>query len=748
MGKTVEFTGTVERKIYQGSGEFRIYAMNVDEKVYPDIVQTKYGNVTIKGDIVALDSDVLYSILADEEDGGQYGISYHVRRITRNKPTTGTDVYEFLRCILTDQQADTLYSAYPDIIDIILNGGTIDFSRTRGIKEKTFEKIKKKVIENFAMMDVMSKYDGLLSFNVIQKLFEKYTSTEMIDKKLREDPYETLCGISRVGFLKADALIQEIDKKANIAIANGKEPVLSFDEPILKSKQRCLFCIIYNLDQNELNGNTYIGYIPLKNLVSSMANECIEHFGECLKDDRIYCSVSDDIIANKYTYETEKEIAEVIRDGLKNRTQYDIKNIDQYREHDGKTLTDEQFCILKMVALFNINILNGNAGSGKSQTIASVIRMLDNNNLSYMLMAPTGKAAKVLKEYTGYEATTIHRGLGYKSNGDWLYSCDNKLACDVIIVDEMSMVDIYLFKHLLDAIDFTQTKLLMVGDDAQLPSVGCGNVLHDLMRVRSIPKMTLKKIFRYADGGLMKVATDIRTPTRYLESDKPIAQYGDDYFYIDIDYDHQDEVLSKLVTIYRKLLEGHVSPADIQVLSAMRVGDYGSKKINGILQKLANLNYGSKAVLKVGDTEFYEGDIVIQISNNYKACVYDPESQFDELPETFIANGETGTVKKIIGDTMIIEFPDATVLYDKNDAERLDLGYCMTVHKSQGSSSKYVIYITPKAHTYMTNCNLMYVAVTRTKKRCYHIGMKKTINTCLQKKEDFNRNTLLKTFLQ
>jgi len=753
MSKIVEFAGTVERKIYQGFGEFRIYAMSVDPSIYPDIVQNQYGNVSIKGDIIELDQDVVYSIVATEEDGGKYGISYNVKKITRHKPTTGADVYKFLQCILTDQQADVLYKEYPDIIDIILSGKTIDFSKTKGIKEKTFEKIKKKVVENFAMMDVMSKYDGILPFTVIQRLFDKYTSTEMIDKKLSEDPYDTLCGISRVGFLKADTLIQEIDRQANLDIANGKEPVIQFDEPVITSKQRCLFCIIYNLDQNELNGNTYIGYTALKNLVSAMAQECIDHFSECLSDDRIYCDIANDVIANKHTYETEKTIAEMINEGLSHRTAYDIKDIDQYREIDGKILTDEQFCILKMVSMFNVNILNGNAGSGKSQTIAAVIKMLNDNYRSYMLMAPTGKAAKVLKEYTGYNATTIHRGLGYKpgngENGDWSYNQSNKLQCDVVIVDEMSMVDISLFKHLLDAIDFEATKLLMVGDDAQLPSVGCGNVLHDLLATRKIPKMTLTKIFRYADGGLMKVATDIRMSTKYLEpTSKQVVPFGDDYSFVDVDPENQDQILSRLIMIYRKLLSTHVAPADIQVLSAMKVGDFGGRKINSALQKIANLNYGSKKMIKVGEVEYYEGDIVIQIANNYKACVYDPEYQFEDASETFIANGETGVVKEIIGDTMIIEFPDATVLYDKNDIEKLDLGYCMTVHKSQGSSSQYVIYITPKAHTYMTNSNLMYVAITRTQKRCFHIGMRKTVNYCLTKKEDYNRNTLLKTFLE
>lgn len=753
MSKIVEFAGTVERKIYQGFGEFRIYAMSVDPSIYPDIVQNQYGNVSIKGDIIELDPDVVYSIVATEEDGGKYGISYNVKKITRHKPTTGADVYKFLQCILTDQQADVLYKEYPDIIDIILSGKTIDFTKTKGIKEKTFEKIKKKVVENFAMMDVMSKYDGILPFTVIQRLFDKYTSTEMIDKKLSEDPYDTLCGISRVGFLKADTLIQEIDRQANLDIANGKEPVIQFDEPVITSKQRCLFCIIYNLDQNELNGNTYIGYTALRNLVSAMTQECIDHFSECLGDDRIYCDISNDVIANKHTYETEKTIAEMINEGLSHRTAYDIKDIDQYREIDGKTLTDEQFCILKMVSMFNVNILNGNAGSGKSQTIAAVIKMLNDNYRSYMLMAPTGKAAKVLKEYTGYNATTIHRGLGYKpgngENGDWSYNQSNKLQCDVVIVDEMSMVDISLFKHLLDAIDFETTKLLMVGDDAQLPSVGCGNVLHDLLATRKIPKMTLTKIFRYADGGLMKVATDIRMSTKYLEpTSKHVIPFCDDYSFIDVDPENQDQVLSRLIMIYRKLLSTHVAPADIQVLSAMKVGDFGGRKINSALQKIANLNYGSKKMIKVGEVEYYEGDIVIQIANNYKACVYDPEYQLEDASETFIANGETGVVKEIIGDTMIIEFPDATVLYDKNDIEKLDLGYCMTVHKSQGSSSQYVIYITPKTHTYMTNSNLMYVAITRTQKRCFHIGMRKTVNYCLTKKEDYNRNTLLKTFLE
>ena len=763
LGRLVNFTGSVEREVYIGNGDFKIYGMDVDYTLYPDIQRNNFGNVTIKGDMVKLDNFVDYDITAYEVISKQYGASYSVVKIRREKPTSQRDVYDFLRAVLTENQADNLYRVYPDIIDRIINNEPVDLEKVKGVKEKSFAKIKKKVIDNFAIMDAVTRFNGLLSFPMIEKLFKKYSSVDLIEKKLNENPYECLCEISRVGFLTADAIVQAMEVESQKRVALGENPSVIFDEPVKTSKQRCQFCVLYLLDKNEDEGNTFITYEDLRDEVSKVANECADHLMDCLQDSRIKFDVKRNAISKATTYKSEAYIAYTIINALKNKNGLSVDNFEDYREMDGKRLTDDQFVVLKMLSKCNVSILNGSAGTGKTSTIHAVIKMLEDHNITYMLMAPTGKAAKVLKEYTGKSTATIHRGLGYNPDKGWAFNEESPLDVDVVIVDETSMIDVDLFMHLLKAIDFTRTRLLMVGDNAQLPSVSCGNVLYDMMQSKLIPTVNLKTVFRYADGGLMKVATDIRNCKEFIpETDSKSVAYGNDYFFINVKetqtVDQEtgenivtDDTLSLTYSIYKKLIDNGIDPANILVLSPQRKGFYGCPIINAQLQMIANKNYKNSSCCKVGSISYYVGDLIIQNVNNYKASTCIGNDEDDEevaaQQQTFIANGETGVIEDIFDDIVQIRFDNEVVYYTKDDMQNVDLGYCTTVHKSQGSSADFVIFISPKAYTFMLNSNLMYVAVTRTKRRCYHVGMRRTVNYCVKKKVDFNRNTMLQWML-
>ena len=198
--------------------------------------------------------------------------------------------------------------------------------------------------------------------------------------------------------------------------------------------------------------------------------------------------------------------------------------------------------------------MNGFAGSGKSSSTKALINMLDANNKTYLLLAPTGRAAKVLSAYTQRQASTIHRGLAYNPSEGWGYNKDSKLNEDIIIIDEFSMVDIFLFEHLIEAIDFEKTKILIIGDDAQLASVGAGNILYDLLYLNVFPTITLNKIFRYGQGGLSTAATDIRESRAFLNEKSDKTQtIGDDssFIYMPI---AQEKMIGYAVKVYEKLL--------------------------------------------------------------------------------------------------------------------------------------------------------------------------------------------------
>lgn len=494
--KEVLFKGKVVNQILN-SGEYKIYALDVDKKLYPDIKFSKYDNAVICGEIHELGIGIEYEVRAVEQST-KYGYSYKVLNIRRDKPRSAADMYVFLQEILSLNQAETLYNAYPDIVDRVMQNRLedIDFSKLKGIKEHTFNIIKNKIIENYCLSDLILEFQGLLSLSMLKKLYDKYTSINVVRQKMKQNPYKCLCGLARVGFITADSIILEIDKISKDNILNNKSPIIDFSYDIKSSPQRCLACIMYLLSKNEEDGHTLMSLVELKKQCDKLAPACSFNFAECLKNENIYYDKSEMVCALQSTYQTEKYIADRILEGLKCSTVWDY-DVNRYCNVDGVKLTEEQSKILNNICKYNICILNGQGGTGKTSSTRAVINLLKDNGKSYNLFAPTGKASKVLSEYTHEEATTIHRGLRYMPPNEWGYNENDKLMCDVLIIDEFSMTDIFLFRKVLEAIDFSHTKLLLIGDNAQLPSVSCGNLLHDFMQSGIIPTVTLSKVFRY-----------------------------------------------------------------------------------------------------------------------------------------------------------------------------------------------------------------------------------------------------------
>lgn len=749
--KEVKFKCSVVRKTYDG-GDYKIYAVDVDKNKYPDIKFTKYGNVTLTGEIHELGVGSNYEVAAVEQLS-KYGYGYKVTNIKRDRPTNAEETYVFLREILTENQADVLCKVYPDIVDRVINNrlDDIDLNKTPGIKEYTFDVIKNKIVENFCLAEIVTEFQGMLTLSMVKKLHEKYSSVQMIKQKMREDPYKCLCGLARVGFKTADSILLELERESLESIKNGKKPIIEFNCDLKTSKQRCLSCVLYLLEENENNGHTVMDIVDLRNQCMKLTPACSDLFVDCIKHESIVYNKDSMTVSLKKTYDIEQYVANAIIEGLRQNTKWNF-NIEKYRTvNNGCELSTEQIKILDYICKYNICILNGSGGTGKTFSTQSVIQMLKDNNKSYELFSPTGKAAKVLSENTGEQASTIHRGLGYMPPDKWGYNEAEKMMCDVLIVDEFSMVDLRLFKHIIDAIDFKRTKLLMIGDNAQLPSVSCGNLLHDFMQSKMIPTVTLTKVFRYGEGGLMKVATDVRQCKQYLNNiNQQCTYFGDnkDYAFINVG---SSTIVKNLIALYQKLLSsGKYNVDDIQVLTSYKKGDYGQIVINNQLQKIANRNYGSQDFMKVGDITYYKDDIIIQNTNNYHARIfYEDDFIPDDMPkETFIANGETGKIKKIDQNKVIIEFDDVLVEYDRSAMQMCGLGYCITIHKSQGSSIKVVLLITPAAHTYMLNSNLIYVGLTRMKERCFHFGDVTTVNRAIKKKANLARNTSMQKLLK
>lgn len=718
--------------------------MNVDTNLYETIKLNQYGNVSIMGNLADLDYNVPYKITGIETKG-KYGITYKVISCNRNKPASSEETHLFLRTILTKRQADALYVEYPNIIDMVLNDEPIDLSVVKGIGEKSFKRIRDKIIADFKLIGLINEFKGMLSITVLRKLYEKYPSIEVVRKKVLDDPYTFLCDLSGIGFKTADEMLLNFQKNETV----------DFGYDLKASKQRCVSCITYLLKENENNGSTKLELVTLLKQVKEMTPECSKHLVECVKDEKFYYHVDESnvpYISIRDTYETEKYIYDRIMESMNCSEVYDC-NYKKYAKIGDSTLTETQQGALKNLCENQFSILVGYSGTGKSFSVQAIINILQDLGKSYKIFAPTGKAAKVVGNYTGVDAQTIHRGLGYMPP-DWTYNENHKLLCDVLIIDEISMTDIFLFKRVLAAINFSTTKLLIIGDPAQLPSVACGNLLHDLLSIKEIPCTKLTEVFRYGDGGLMKVATDVRNSIQYLteqkENKEKMKAYGTnkDYTFINA---NKDEGLKYLITIYKKVLETYKSN-EVTVLSCYKKGDYGCIRLNEFLQPLANPHDVNDDHITVKGQSYYIGDIVMQKVNNRDGCAVTEEEQFGFMEWTpyeegiFIANGETGKIIDIKNDDVIINFNGINIRYTREDMQNIVLAYAYTVHSSQGSQNKIIILFTPSNHAYILNSNIIYVGLTRMQEKVFHIGDLNTVNHAILKKENFERNTWLKEF--
>jgi exodeoxyribonuclease V alpha subunit len=318
----------------------------------------------------------------------------------------------------------------------------------------------------------------------------------------------------------------------------------------------------------------------------------------------------------------------------------------------------------------------------------------------------------------------------------------------VLVIDEFGMVDVFLFKRVLEAVDFNRTKLILIGDSAQIPSVGAGNILHDLLNSKIVPTVSLTKVFRYGEGGLMTIATKTRESENIVdEKSKEVQIFGQDksYYFIPVD---QDKAIKQMKQLYLKLLAQKYQPKDILVLTCYNKGDKGTIELNKQLQPLAN-DIKTKSKYTFGETSYYQDDLVMQCVNNYQAKIHPiPENKFEEPQTMLIPNGEIGVVYEILNGAIIVDFDGIKIHYDKEDISMLKLAYSISTHKSQGGQAKVVILFTPKAHSYMLNSNLMYVGQTRAKERVFHFGEANTVNWVVKKKADLDRLTFLKQLLK
>lgn len=739
--KQFKFKGKVNKCVFS-SETFKCYAMDVDTKKYPEVKLNRYKNISIVGDLPDLAEGIEYEVTAVEKEG-KYGLSYQVLNIRRDIPTTSEETYSFLKSILTERQAKTLCDTYPNILNIIKENklDEIDLKQIKGIKEYTFEIIKEKIIDNFYLADLIAEFQGYFTLSIVRRLYSTYSSTDKVKENLKKDPYAALTKISGIGFKMADRLLLDIDEISKKNIQNGEKPIIEFENDIKTSKQRCLACALYLLKKNEENGSTKMNLIDLRSECLKLTPECIDYFPEIVKDEDIYLNKDKLEVALKRTYNTEKYICDNINERLKNNKNTWSFNIEFYRNINGVDLSNEQMELLRSVCNNNFTVLTAPAGAGKSFSTKALINLLSDNHKIPILCAPTGKAAKKLSQYTGVKANTIHRTLMYQ-DGKFAFNEDNKLFADVVLVDEIGMTDIHLFKNLLEAIDIN-TKIVLIGDSFQLNSVGCGALLRDLCSCENIPHVTFNKIYRMGVGGVLTACTYVRQNQKFL-SKNDFTQIGEDKSYSFIP--SSKEQMNKMVlSLYKKLLETN-DLEDITVISSYNIGENGCDKLNQMLQPIANPNslISNKFVKIVQDKleiRYYIGDLVIQNQNNYRARLFLENEKTRET--TFVPNGTQGKILDIIDNDLIIGFENEIVYYSSEEIRQIKHSFALSTHKMQGSQNKIIIFCCPSSHIFFLSNNIVYTAISRAEEKVYHFSDVKTINTAMNKSDSDKRNTFL-----
>lgn len=587
----------------------------------------------------------------------------------------------------------------------------------KGISERKAQEIAQQTEEKRELRQAMI---FLQNYGISLSLAVKIYQTYQLDmyRIIQENPYRMAEDVTGVGFKIAD----EIAHRVGIH---------------LDSDFRIRSGIMYVLQQASLEGHTYLPEELLTRraceLLGVDASGVEKHYMDMAIDRKLILKQSEaevQIYASTFYY-MELNVAVMLRelnvkyDFSETAVEQRIRKIEQLSELE---LDEMQRTAVKEAVRSGLIVITGGPGTGKTTTINTIIQYFESEGMDIALAAPTGRAAKRMSETTGYEAKTIHRLLelsgGMDEHAGFERNEQNPLETDVIIIDEMSMVDITLMHNLLKAV-VAGTRLILVGDVNQLPSVGPGCVLKDIIDSHACNVVRLNRIFRQASE------SDIIVNAHKINRGEPVSldNKSRDFFFLKR-YD-ANVIISICIQLIRQKLPKYVnaSPFDIQVLTPMRKGLLGVERLNTILQQYLNPPDGKKAEREHGQTIFRVGDKVMQIKNNYQA-EWEIRSRYNIPIEKGLGvfNGDMGIVREInsFSETLTVEYEERRMVeYPFKELDQLDLAYAITIHKSQGSEYPAVIIPLLTGPRMLMNRNLLYTAVTRARKCVTLVGDEK-----------------------
>ena len=607
-------------------------------------------------------------------------------------------------------------------------------AEVKGISEKMAREIYQQFAEKRELRNAMlflQKYG--ISLNLAVKIFNQYG--ERMYSIIQENPYRLAEDINGVGFKIADEIASKVGIRSD-------------------ADYRVRAGIMYALLQAANNGHVYLP----KNVLIGKTSEILLVEAETVERHLIGLAFEKKIVIKEsegepqvYSsiyYYMELNTASMLHD--LNIT-YDITEtqiatrLANIEKESNIELDEMQKLAVSEAVRHGLLIITGGPGTGKTTTINTILRFFEAEGMNMLLAAPTGRAAKRMKETTGYEASTIHRMLeiskGMEDNdGRMMFERNegNPLETDVIIVDEMSMVDIVLMHSLLKAIT-VGTRVILVGDVNQLPSVGPGNVLRDMIDSKAFPVVKLTKIFRQASE------SDIIVNAHKINSGEQIRLDNKSKDFFLLKREEVNVIMNVIIQLVRDKMPKYVNASvyDIQVLTPMRKGELGVERLNQVLQRYLNPPEDKKKEKEYMGGVFREGDKVMQIKNNYQLN-WETKSRYGITIDsgTGVFNGDMGVIREInlFAEQVTVEFDEGRLVeYSFSQLEELELAYAVTIHKSQGSEYPAIVMPILSGPRMLFNRNLLYTAVTRAKQCVTIVGSDTMVQNMIENVSEMKR---------
>ena len=748
----MELSGSVERIVYSNEGngyailEVQLTTMEVDRlrEAYPEGADDIYDEMTVVGTLAMIRTGVYATFTGDFTRHASYGLQFKAVSYEEQEPEDLDSIEHYLG-------SGAIRGVGPVLAGKIVKKFKLDtfrimeeepekLAQIKGISGRMAIEIADQVREKKAMRQAMIYLGELgIGMNLAVKIYKEYG--EKLYEILETNPYRLADDIKGVGFKIADDIAKSI----------GVEE----DAP-----SRLKSGILYTLNQAVGAGHTYVPLpilleraenvlgVPISDTEDLLVELMMDHkimIKEADGEKAVYSaalykaelSVARQLIDLNVSYPVDERSFGILLSGIERREELELDGLQQNA--------------VKVAAANGLLIITGGPGTGKTTTINTIIKFFEEKDAKILLAAPTGRAAKRMTEATAREAQTIHRLLEIsglideddRSGDAFGRNQDNPLEADVVIIDEMSMVDIFLMNSLLKAIS-VGTRLILVGDADQLPSVGPGAVLKDIIASERFPVVKLTKIFRQEEAG------DIVNNAHRINQGEtfPIGPSSKDFPFIR--RTEADAIINACVTLIRDKLPGYVNcqPNEVQVLTPTRKGNLGVERLNVVLQQYLNPPDRDRTERQIGDTLFREGDKVMQIKNDYNLA-WEVRGYHGIPIETGMGvfNGDTGIVDEIdtVNSQLTVHFDDNKyVIYTFGDVEELEHAYAVTVHKSQGSEYPAVVLPLLDGPRMLMNRNILYTAVTRAKQCICVVGDENTFYAMITNENEQKRWTSLK----